>query len=62
MDPFYVTVTVSLLVGAILIVPLFTCSRRASVELNLKPLWEERCTGKIGVLGIGVPAIRVNSL
>jgi hypothetical protein len=59
MDPFYLTVVGLVLVASFLIVPLYTCSRRASVELNLKPYWQERCTGKIGALGIGIPAIRV---
>jgi hypothetical protein len=59
MDPFYLTATVLVLVGSLLIVPLFTCSRRASAELNLKPYWQERCTGKMGALGIGIRAIRV---
>ena len=59
MDTFYLIVAVLVLVGSVFIVPLFTCSRRASAELNLKPLWQERCTGKLGGFGIGIPAIRV---
>ena len=59
MDPFYVTIIILVIVGVVIFVPLFTCSRRTSVELNLKPLWERRCIGKMGALGIGVPAIRV---
>jgi len=59
MDSFYITAAVLIVVGTFLIVPLFTCSRRASAEVDLKPLWQERCTGKIGSLAIGIPAIRV---
>jgi len=59
MDPFYITVAVLMVVGGFLIVPLFTCSRRASAEVDLKPLWQERCTGKMGALAIGIPAMRV---
>jgi hypothetical protein len=35
MDPFYLTAVILVFVGSVLIVPLFTCSRRASAELNL---------------------------
>ena len=59
MDSFYFTVAVLVVVGGVLIVPLFTCTRRASAEMGLKPLWQERCTGKMGILAIGIPAIRV---
>jgi hypothetical protein len=59
MDSFYITAAVLVVVGGFLIVPLFTCSRRASAEVDLKPLWQERCTGKMGALAIGIPAIRV---
>lgn len=59
MDLFYITAAVLVVVGGCLIAPLFTRSRRARVEVGLKPLWEERCTGKMGGLVIGIPAIRV---
>jgi hypothetical protein len=59
MDPFYLTVGVLVLVGVGMIAPLFTCTRRASCELNLKPLWQKHCTGYLGALGIGIPAIRI---
>jgi hypothetical protein len=59
MDSFYFTIAVLAVVGAAFIVPFFTSSRRANVELNLKPLWQKRCSGKMGVIGIGIPSIRV---
>ena len=59
MDSFYVTAVILAMIGAAVFVPLFTSSRRASAELHLKPLWERRCVGKMGAIGIGLPAIRV---
>jgi hypothetical protein len=60
MDPFYFTI-VGLsfaFVGFILILPLFTCLRRAKAEHNLKPLWQKRCTGNIGYFATNIPSIR----
>ena len=59
MDPFYIIAACIVLVGSALIVPMFTCGRSASAELNLEPLWQERCSGKMGAFGIGIPAIRI---
>jgi hypothetical protein len=59
MEPFYSTVAVIALIVVALILPFFTSSRRASAELNLKPLWQKRCAGKMGAIGIGIPSIRV---
>jgi hypothetical protein len=59
MDSFYFTIAVLVFVGFVLILPVFTCSRRAKVELNLKPLWQKRCTGYLGAFGTNIPSIRV---
>lgn len=59
MDSYYETIAGFAMIGIILIVPIFTCSRRASAENNLKPIWQKRCGGKLGAFGIGLPAIRV---
>lgn len=55
-----------LLIGALLALVLLvflasplTCGRRAAAESGLKPLWQERCGGKIGALAIAVPGIRI---
>jgi hypothetical protein len=59
MDPFYSTIAGLVFVGIILILPVFTCLRRAKAELNLKPLWQKRCTGYLGAFGTNIPSIRV---
>lgn len=59
MNSFYFTIAGFTLIGFILILPVFTCSRRAIAELNLKPLWQKRCTGNLGAFGIGIPVIRI---
>jgi hypothetical protein len=59
MDSFFFTVVFLILVGGVLIAPMFTSSRRASAELKLKPTWQARCSGKLGVLSISIPVIRV---
>ena len=60
MDPFYFTIASLALIGIVLILPIFISSRRASAELNLKPLWQKRCAGRMGALGTGIPSIRVS--
>ncbi len=59
MDSFFAMIAVFAFIGMASILPLFTSSRRANVELNLKPLWQKRCAGKMGAIGIGIPSIRV---
>lgn len=59
MEPFFAIIALCAFIGVASILPLFTSSRRADVELNLKPLWQKRCAGKMGVIGIGIPSIRV---
>ena len=59
MDPFFVTVAILLVVALALLTPLFTCNRHADVERGMHPLWEEKCSGKMGAFGISIPAIRL---
>lgn len=47
------------LAGLVFITPFFTCRRRAIAELNLKPIWQEFCSGNMGVVVTNIPFIRI---
>ena len=59
MDSFPLIMGLLVLVGFVLLLPMFTCTRRASAERELKPLWQEKCSGKLGAIGINLPGIRI---
>ena len=59
MDFSYFDIAGLTFVGFVLIFPVFACLRRAKAELNLKPLWQKRCTGYLGAFGTNIPSIRV---
>jgi hypothetical protein len=60
MDSFYVEAFILTLIGFALIAPLFTCRRRSVEELNLKPIWQEFCSGTIGAFGMNIPSLRIS--
>lgn len=60
MDPFPLLVVAIAVVAFSLLAPLFTSNRRAKIEHNQRPLWEEKCSGRMGAIGVGIPAIRVS--
>lgn len=59
MEAFPLVMSFVVLVGLVLLLPMFTRTRRASAERELKPLWQENCSGKLGAIGISLPAIRI---
>jgi hypothetical protein len=60
MDSFYVEAFILAVIGFALIAPFFTCRRRAVEEHNLKPIWQEFCSGKMGSFGMNIPALRIS--
>ena len=59
MDSFPLFMGFLVLIGLALLLPMLTCTRRANVERSLQPFWQEQCSGRLGLIGISYPAIRV---
>ena len=58
-DPFFSLVVGLTVIGAILLAPTLASKIRASEEQNRTALWQGRCSGRVGLIGISFPAIRV---